>query len=92
MGWASDSQLQPLINKSNRVLNEMFLQKVLFMSQKTYERHLRHTKFLTNTVLPVTYRSEVKLIEYLNAHPDSITFLTEQAAAQRPTLRVVMRL
>lgn len=84
--------IQPLINQSNRMLQEMFLQKVLFMSQNTYERHLRHTKFPTGTVLPVAYRSEVKLIDYLNAHPNSITCLTEQAAAKRPSLRVVMRL
>lgn len=84
--------IQPLINQSNRMLQEMFLQKVLFMSQNTYERHLRHTKFPTGTVLPVDYRSEVKLIDYLNAHPNSITCLTEQAAAKRPSLRVVMRL
>lgn len=84
--------IQPLINKSNRLLAEMFLQKVLFMSQNTYERHLRHTQFPVGTVLPVTYRSEAKLIEYLNLHPNSITCLTEQAAAKRPSLRVVMRL
>lgn len=84
--------IQPLINQSNRMLHEMFLQKVLFMSQTTYERHLRHTKFPTGTVLPVAYRSEVKLIDYLDTHPDSITCLTEQAAAKRPSLRVVMRL
>lgn len=84
--------IHPLINQSNRMLHEMFLQKVLFMSKNTYERHLRHTKFPTGTVLPIHYRSEAKLIEYLNAHPDSITCLTEQAAAKKPSLRVVMRL
>lgn len=94
MGSASNvgSQFHPLINQSDRVLHEMFLQKVLFMSQSTYERHLRHTKFSSGTVLPVAYRSEVKLIEYLQAHPDSITCMTQQMAAKTPSLRVVMRL
>lgn len=84
--------IHPLINQSNRMLHEVFLQKVLFMSIKTYERHLRHKKLSSDTVLPVAYRSEARLIEYLNAHPDSITCLTEQVAAQLPSVRVVTRL
>ena len=88
----SSQSIHPLINQSNWMLHEVFLQKVLFMSKKAYERHLRHTKFSSNTVLPVAYRSEARLIEYLNAHPDSITFLTEQTAAQLPSVRVVTRL
>lgn len=88
----SSRSIHPLINQSNRMLHEMFLQKVLFMSKKTYERHLRYTKFPSDMVLPVAYRSEARLIEYLNAHPNSITYLTEQAAAQWPSMRVVTRL
>lgn len=84
--------IYPLINQSNRLLHEMFLQKVLFMSQNTYKHHLHHTKFPTDTVLPIAYRSEDKLIAHLNAHPGSITYLTERAAAIRPSVRVVMRL
>lgn len=84
--------IYPLINQSNGLLHEMFLQKVLFMSQNTYKHHLLHTKFPADTVMPLAYRSEDKLIAYLNTHPDSITCLTEQAAAKRPSLRVVMRL
>ena len=88
----SSQSIRPLINQSNRMLHEVFLQKVLFMSKKTYERYLRHKKLPSDTVLPVAYRSEAGLIEYLNAHPDSITYLTEQAAAQWPSMRVVTRL
>lgn len=82
----------PLINQSNSVIYEMFLQKVLFMSQNTYEHHLHHAKFPKGTVVPIAFRSEDKLLAYLSAHPGSITCLTEQAAAKMPSVRVVMRL
>ncbi len=88
----SSQSIRPLINQSNGMLHEVFLQKVLFMSKNTYERYLRQTKFSSNTVMPMAYRSEARVIEYLNAHPDSITYLTEEAAAQWPDLRVVTRL
>ena len=84
--------IQPLINQSDRMLHEMFLQKVLFMSEKAYERYVRHKNFPSDTVMPVTYRSEDRLIEYLNAHPNAITCLSEQTAAQWPSLKVVTRL
>ncbi len=73
--------IQPVINDSDRMLHEMFLQKVIFMSEKAYERYVRHKKFPSGTLMPVTYRSEDRLIEYLNAHPNAITCLSEQTAA-----------
>lgn len=84
--------IQPLINHSNGMLHEMFLQKVLFMSTKAYERHVRDVKPSSRAVLPISYRSESRLIAYLKLHPDSIAFLTEQKAAQLSSLKVVSRL
>lgn len=84
--------IYPLINQSNRLLHEMFLQKVLFMSKETYERHMRHSKFPVGTLLPVSYRSEARLLKHLNAHPDSISYVPDHVAAQWPAMRVVARL
>ena len=84
--------IHPLINQSNRLLYEMFLQKVLFMSKETYERHMRHSKFAAGTLLPVSYRSEARLLKHLNAHPDSISYVPDHVAAQWPAMRVVARL
>lgn len=84
--------VQPLINRSNQELYEVFLQKVLFMSAKAYERHMAHAEFAADVHTPLVYRSESKLIDYLNAHPNSIACLTEQSAVHSPSLRVIARL
>lgn len=91
-GRVSDKAVQPLVNRSNRVLHEIFLQKVLFTSAKTYEHHIAHRKFAANAPSPLVYRSESKLIDYLTSHPNSIACLPEQAAAKLPSLRVIARL
>ena len=91
-GRVSDKAVQPLVNRSNRVLHEIFLQKVLFTSAKTYEHHITHRKFAAGAPSPLVYRSESKLIDYLTSHPNSIACLPEQEAAKLPSLRVIARL
>lgn len=95
LGSPSDAinhPIQALINRSDSLLYEMFLQKLLFMSTKAYERHVRHLQPALGTVLPRDYRSESRLVDYLKSHPDSIAFMTARTASQLPGLRVIARL
>lgn len=95
LGSPSDSTTPPvqaLINRSDSLLYEIFLQRVLFMSTKAYERHVRNLKPALGAVSPRDYRSESRLVEYLKSHPGSVAFMTAQTAAQLPGLKVIARL
>lgn len=87
-GDAGTSRIQPLFNDSTPLLREMFLQKVVFMSNETFQ-HFATKHAAGETRRLKFYRSEAKLIRDLRIRPNTISVIWETAAERNPGLKVI---
>ncbi|HHH44332.1 MAG TPA: hypothetical protein ENK49_09355 [Gammaproteobacteria bacterium] len=67
--------LQPVRNASDAMLQEVFLQKILFMSKNAYRRVLANRLVQRREAGPAEYRDVSQLIEGLSANPLMISYL-----------------
>lgn len=79
----------PLSNQTNDLLYEVFLQKVIFLSERDYEKRLITRTFQTGERRPVVHVKEHELLQSLGRQPGSVTFMWDETAARYPELRVV---
>jgi hypothetical protein len=70
-------------------LYEVFLQKVIFLSERDYEKRLITRTFQTGERRPVVHVKEHELLQSLGRQPGSVTFMWDETAARYPELRVV---
>lgn len=68
-------RLRPLLNQSDLLLAEVFLQKIIFMSRNRYERQLVARVFRQGGKRPSRFRNLDELIAELQASPNSITYM-----------------
>ncbi len=74
----SGIKLSPVINRSDRLTYQVFLQAVMGRSAYTYEKQLL-TRFYTSGVAkPLVVRSHKKLYEMLNVLPGAISFIMDR--------------
>lgn len=83
--------IRPLFNNSKEHLREAFLQKTLFMSEKTY-RHYAVDRALGREEKIKLYRSEANLLRDLQAVPNSISFISAESATTLRFVKIVARL
>lgn len=84
--------LVPLRNQTDPVLQEVFLQKIMFMSGPMYERTLLTRLLRTKGTRPQVYESEVALLQALQASPNAVTYMWAHQAESIPDLRIVVEL
>lgn len=95
LGYAvsrDDHEITAAINKSDELLYEVFLQKIVFMSSQTYERQLVSKVFRHGGQLPPTFGRSEELAEQLARRRGLVTFMWEDAARQLPNVTVVTEL
>jgi len=68
-------RLRPLLNESEKLLAEVFLQKIIFMSRDRYERQLVARVFRQGGKRPSAFRDFDDLVAELHASPNSITYM-----------------
>jgi len=68
-------RLRPLLNQSEPLLAEVFLQKIIFMSRNRYERQLVATVFRQGGKRPSEFRDLDDLVAELQASPNSVTYM-----------------
>lgn len=85
----NDQALQPLRNTSDAALEEMFLQRVLFMSRDAYDRRLLTNALHTGAVRPVSYDSEANLVGDLLKNDHALTYMWRDAAVANPGIKIV---
>jgi len=68
-------RLRPLLNQSDPLLAEVFLQKIIFMSRDRYERQLVARVFRQGGKRPSAFRNLDDLVAELQASPNSITYM-----------------
>ncbi len=85
-------RLIPLINLSDPLAHEVFLQKIMLMSARSYDRLLLSRVFRQGGRRPERFHSLLHLIETLQRHPGSITYMWQHEARQYPRLMTLMEL
>jgi hypothetical protein len=81
-------EVKPLLNQSDKLVTEMFLQKVLFMSADAYERQLISRAFRGGSS-PKAYNNPEDLLAALRINNAAITFMLYDTAIITPGIRII---
>ena len=85
-------EIVPLRNRSSSVVDETFLQKVMFMSADAYERQMIGRVFRNGGNRIREFTDARQLVATLLANPDTVTYVKPDVAATTPGIRVVSQL
>lgn len=81
--------ITPILNTSDTLLQEVFLQKVTFMSSPAYQTQLVSTIFRLGGKRPSTYADQKALVEALRGNSHAVSYLWQDQVEKVPGLRVV---
>lgn len=81
-------EIKPLRNQTDKLAEEVFLQKVLFMSTEAYERQLLARAFRGES-RPKDYESLTDLLAALQNDNAAITFMLYGTAVTTPEIRII---
>jgi hypothetical protein len=81
-------EVKPLLNQSNQLAAEVFLQKVLYMSADAYERQLLARTF-QGGIRPKAYDNFNDLIGALHDNRATITFMLHETAVKTRGIRII---
>lgn len=88
----NSARLEPVHNASDPLLNEVFLQKVIFMSAQNYERQLIERVFRSGGHRPIRYTDAEKLVATLQESPDALSYMWLNKARKIPGIKVVQEI
>jgi hypothetical protein len=86
---ANGQTIKPLRNNSDDYLKEVFMQKVMFMSTPNYERQILSRVFRIGGTRPPVYTNLDKLIEALEADPNTLSFMSRKDAQATPDIKII---
>jgi hypothetical protein len=81
-------EIKPLLNQTDKLAAEVFLQKVLFMSAEAYERQLLARAFRGGS-RPKAYANLTNLLAALQNDNATITFMLYETAINTPGIRII---
>jgi hypothetical protein len=84
-----NQRVHPLRNNTDPVVQEMFMQKVMFMSTPAYERQILSRVFRMGGTRPPEYAEMDALLKALERDPAAVTYLPRELATARPGLKIV---
>ena len=84
--------VKPLINDTDSLLREIFMQQVLFMSTDAYQRQSLSRIYRTGATPFPVYTDMPKLIEALRTDPHAVTYMLRETAIASPGVKVVAAL
>lgn len=85
-------RLEPLRNSTDPILQEVFLQKVVFMSGRAYERQLLSNVFREGGERPGDFNNTDQLLAALQSKTGSLTYMWENSAKSTPGVKVITEL
>lgn len=83
-------QLQPIRNTSDHMLQEVFLQKIMFMSKNTYHRALANHLVRKRKAGPTKYPDIDKLIKALQDNSKLISYIWKTNLPADGTLKILL--
>ena len=84
--------VEPIRNTSDSLLYQMFLQKVVYLSARDYERQLISRAFRKGGSRPVELNEKNKIVSILRENPGTVTFMWADSVSSYPDLKVVKSL
>jgi hypothetical protein len=81
-------EIKPLLNQTDKFAEEVFLQKVLFMSAEAYERQLLARGFRGGS-RPKAYENLTDLLAALHNDNATITFMLYETAINTPGILII---
>lgn len=81
--------LRPLLNATDTLLYEVFLQRVTFMSATAYEQQVRALVFRLGGQRPEVFEDRAQLLDALSTHPNWVSFDWSSGLAQEPRLKAI---
>ena len=84
--------IEPLRNTSDPLLYEVFLQKIVFMSARSYERQLLSQVFREGGGQPKVFVNADELTNTLRKNPYTVSYMWSDMVASWPGLKEVQEL
>jgi len=81
--------LRPLRNSSDAQLNEIFLQSVVAMSERAYERRLFSLALKYGRPRPEEFTDHDDLVRALHEQPNSISYMWRSDAERSALIRII---
>jgi hypothetical protein len=83
------SPLRPLRNRSDALLDEIFLQQIVAMSQSNYDRQILIGVNRQGWLRPAEYDRISDLVAALKADPNAVSFMWQRDVGHNPQIRVI---
>ena len=84
--------IKPIINDTDNLLREIFMQQVLFMSTDVYLRQTISRTYRTGEAPFPTYTDTPSLLKALETNPNAVTYMLEQTAVASPQVKIITKL
>lgn len=81
--------IRALRRRDDERLNQIFLQSVIAMSQRSYERRLLSLVLKFGTPRPEEVDDRNELLELLARHPSSIAYMWKSEAESNPSVKII---
>ena len=81
--------LHPLRNRSDPLLDQIFLQQIVAMSQTGYDRQILILVNRQRSLRPPEYSSVAAVVTALEADPNAVSFMWLRDVGHNPKLRVI---
>ena len=81
--------IRALRRRDDERLNQIFLQSVIAMSQRSYERRLLSLVLKFGTPRPVEVDDHDELLELLASHPSSIAYMWKSEAESDSSVKII---
>lgn len=82
-------RIEGLRNSSDELLQEVFLQKVVFMSVRAYERQLLSNVFRAGGERPADYKESRQLLSALQEKSGALTYMWATVAQATPGVKII---
>ena len=83
------SQLHPLRNRSDALLDEIFFQHIVAMSDSNYDRQILIGVNRQLALRPAELNRTAEVIAALRADPNAVSFMWQRDVGHNPQLRVI---
>jgi hypothetical protein len=84
--------LEPLRNLSDEALQEVFLQRVVYLSERAYERQIISRVFRLGGKRPVAFDDSAQLVDALRASPGTVSYMWADEVPADAGLTVLVEL
>lgn len=84
--------LDPVLNNTDQRMTEMFMQKVMFVSDVMYQRNILKAVIRGRMTRPKTFEVHEELVKAILSKPGCVTYMWASQVAQDSRLKVVTQL